>query len=100
MKHEKVIKVICPHVGCGKGFFTRKAMLEHQRTHREKSFKCSECDFMSKTKSQLNAHLERHVRDSVKKLECEKCGIEFEGMRSWKSHLGELIFERSVRLEN
>ncbi|KAL7011170.1 hypothetical protein ACKWTF_014131 [Chironomus riparius] len=87
MKHEKVVTVSCPVDGCGKGFFTRKAMLEHQRTHRDKTFGCNKCDFMSKTKSQLNVHLEKHVKIEDNGLGCQKCGIEFGNVKKLKVHL-------------
>lgn len=87
MKHEKIVTVNCPVEGCGKGFFTRKAMLEHQRTHRDKTFGCNKCNFMCKTKSQLNVHLEKHMKvDSG--LGCQKCGLVLGNMKKLKIHLG------------
>ncbi|XP_070504656.1 zinc finger protein OZF-like [Chironomus tepperi] len=87
MKHEKVVTVNCPVDGCGKGFFTRKAMLEHQRTHRDKTFRCNKCNFMSKTKSQLNVHLEKHVKIEDSELGCEKCGIVFGSVKKLRIHM-------------
>jgi len=90
MKHEKVVTVNCSVEGCGKGFYTRKAMLEHQRTHRDKTFSCNKCNFMSKTKSQLNVHLEKHVKVDDNELTCQKCSFVFENVKKLKIHLGEV----------
>lgn len=89
-KHKQEVQATCPVADCKKQFFTRKAMQEHQRTHRNKIFECSQCEFKTKTKSNLNSHMDTHCNEE--KYACVECDLKFASMRKMKSHaMGEIL---------
>lgn len=94
MKHEKIVSFFCKVVECRKGFFTKKALCEHQRTHGERKFKCSYCDFRAKTKSALTTHMDAHLNEKC--FACDKCDMTFVSLRRLKCHMSE--FSRPISL--
>lgn len=92
MKHEKVISFFCKI--CEKGYYTKKALCEHQRTHAERKYSCGECDFKAKTKSALNTHMDVHRNSEEKHFSCDRCTLSFVSIRRLKSHMSKLILIR------
>ncbi|XP_017327742.1 zinc finger protein ZFAT [Ictalurus punctatus] len=74
----------CPYCDC---YFTRNGtdMQQHIWAHEGvKPFKCSLCDYASRSKSNLKAHLNRHNTD--KSHLCDLCGKKFKSKCTLKSH--------------
>ncbi|KAG5676496.1 hypothetical protein PVAND_006327 [Polypedilum vanderplanki] len=68
-RHIQEKNSICPIKNCEKTFLSRKAMKEHQRVHKEKTFACHYCFYIGRTKSNFNRHLKTHARS----FQCVKC---------------------------
>ena len=70
---------------CQKHFSKKGLLIEHICTHTgEKSFKCSQCNYIVATKSNLSMH-ERRVHLREKRFTCE-CGKKFFDCNTWKLH--------------
>lgn len=74
----------CPYCDC---YFTRNGtdMQQHIWAHEGvKPYKCSLCDYASRSKSNLKAHFNRH--NTEKSHLCDLCGKKFKSKCTLKSH--------------
>ncbi|XP_057195557.1 zinc finger protein ZFAT-like isoform X2 [Triplophysa rosa] len=74
----------CPYCDC---FFTRNGsdLQQHIWAHEGlKPYKCSLCDYASRSKSNLKAHMNRHSTEKTHL--CDLCGKKFKSKCTLKSH--------------
>ncbi|XP_076269199.1 histone H4 transcription factor-like [Rhynchophorus ferrugineus] len=74
-KHMNVRSYCCSF--CDKTFVEKCNLNTHLLTHKEKPFKCDECDFGCKSKVGLTNHkIKKHGKDSFQ-YECQACKLQF-----------------------
>ena len=80
--HNKQIiqeAVACQY--CGKEYSKLSGLNGHViRHHGEKDFKCTKCDYKSKSRSDINCHYKRRHTEQLQKI-CGSCGEVFKNLR-------------------
>ena len=70
--HLKVAPICCEV--CGKTFMEGRRYNYHLTLHREKTYKCDQCDKSFNRRNQLVQHLRFHLNPRVKPYRCVQCG--------------------------
>ncbi|XP_067853849.1 zinc finger protein 182-like isoform X2 [Heptranchias perlo] len=69
---------------CGKTFKSRARLSIHRKTHREKVYKCSQCNFQSNVSAVVHLHRQAHSEGSV---QCEICGYAYIDRSTLNKHM-------------
>ncbi|XP_035680317.1 zinc finger protein 660-like [Branchiostoma floridae] len=69
---------------CGKAFKSRTRLTVHRKVHKEKIFKCIQCDFTSTVNAAIHAHRQVHSQGSVL---CDICGSAYTDKSTLNKHM-------------
>ena len=75
------IRTLCPKDG---KLFGKASFIQHNKIHREESFKCNYCPKVFNTKNQLNSHQLHCNKDNT--VQCKQCDKKFNSQRSLRRH--------------
>ena len=79
--HRTERKYLCDE--CGKGFTTKTYLTHHRKSHVEKVFRCSQCEFTSHVGSAVHAHRQVHTQGSIL---CDICGLAYADKSALNKH--------------
>ena len=72
---------------CGKAFNRKQKFLDHQVTHNEKAFACTQCKALFKSQSRLDSHVTRTHQAPSDNYKCPQCGKNFTCHTSLQTHI-------------